>query len=170
MPLPGASRCCDWFLEFIRSSAVGKPSPGPIASARFMKNDNCPKARSPPHVQDCNAGQTAQGTPEAPLKPNDCHQPTELQPQVKERIARASRGTTQQAGRQNSAKYSQPVCPSFQPSAVVDLLTRTDWKAIRARSALLDIPSAELLKSLLDYADVVCEGSQEVRCLDNAMR
>ena len=154
----------------IVSRAVGNPSPGPVASARLMKDDNCPKARSPAHAQDCNDGQTAQATPEAPFKPNDCHQPTETQLQAKGRIAQASRGTTQQAGRESSSKYSQPVCPSSQPSAVGDLLTRTDWKAIRARSALLDIPPAELLKSLLDYAEIVCEGSQEVRCLDNAMQ
>lgn len=169
-PLSGASQCCDWFLRVICSRAVGKPSPGPGASARLMQDDNCPKAQSPAHVQDCNDGQTAQATPEASFKPNDCDQSTEIQPQVKQRIAQTSRGTTQQAGRDNSSKYSQPVCRSSQPSAVGDLLTRTDWKAIRARSALLDIPSAELLKSLLDYADVVCEGSQEVRYLENAMQ
>ncbi|DBB03224.1 TPA: hypothetical protein ACH3X1_013293 [Trebouxia sp. C0004] len=130
-----------------------------------MKDDNCTKARSSAHVQDCNNGQTAQAIPGAPFKPNNCHQPTGIQPQVKERIAKASRGTTQQAGREDSSTYNQPLYPSSQPPAVGDLMTRTDCNAIRARSALLDIPSAELLNSLLDYADVVCEGSQKTGTL-----
>ncbi len=56
-PLSGASQCCDWCRRVIRSRAVGKPSPGPVASARLIKDDdNCPRARSPAHVQDCNDG------------------------------------------------------------------------------------------------------------------